>query len=130
MDPPAEKISLQERYLLWRERGSYCLKYWPPLAYKSVEFLTVVGIFGVSCYIGYWLVFGPVTDPRYTRMVGLVDELGQSWKAFLLLMVPLFYRSTRTFMDEVQEAWGMKRRATPAAPLPVQGTNPDPPTAV
>lgn len=96
-------------------------------AIKAAETLTVLGVFGVASYIGWWLVFGDVKDPRHDRMLSLLGTVSDNWKAFLLLAIPLFYRTVRTFLEEVQEAFGMKRPSRPAeAPGPAT-TNPPTP---
>lgn len=99
------------------------------LTYRVIEGGTILALFVTAFYAGYWLVWGSPADPRYSRMLNLLDALSRNWKAFFLLAIPLFYRTVRTFLEEVQEAGGIKRRTTPAAPIPPQGENPKKPSA-
>lgn len=107
----------------WR-RLKWCWRYLPAGIYRVIEGCTLAGVFVLACYGGWWLVFGNMHDPRYGRMVSLVQLISNNWKAFLLILVPLFYRSTRTFMDEVQEVFGMKRRRTLLPTARTQEENP------
>ena len=72
MNPPAAKTGLPERHVLWKECGSYCLKYGPPLAYKSVEFLTMIGIFCSSCIMRDWM-------ERGVRKIGIEPGMRYGW---------------------------------------------------
>lgn len=67
----------------------------------------------MTAYAAWWIVFGSVTDPRYGRMMGLLALASANWKAFIALMVLLFFRTIRTFLEEVQEGFGMKRIQRP-----------------
>lgn len=60
-------------------------------------------------YGGYWLAFGPETDPRHARMLALLTAVDENWKVVVLLAVPLFYRTVRRFLEQVEELWGVKR---------------------
>ena len=57
-------------------------------------------------------------------MVALVQLVNDNWKTFLLLVLLLFYRTIRTFLEEVQEGFGMKRRPVPP---PMAEAKPNPP---
>jgi hypothetical protein len=35
--------------------------------------------------------------------------MNENWKVGLLILLPLFYRPIRTFLEELREAFGMKR---------------------
>ena len=47
---------------------------------------------------------------RFTDSVKLVDD---NWKVGLLILVPLFFRTIRSFLERVEEAWGMKAPRIP-----------------
>lgn len=51
----------------------------------------------------------------------ILKALSANWQGLLLLLIPLFYRSIRAFLDRVEEAWGVKARST------VKSTDPDKP---
>jgi hypothetical protein len=40
----------------------------------------------------------------------------ENWKIGLLLLVPLFYRTVRAFLERVEEFMGMKAPRTPILP--------------
>jgi hypothetical protein len=40
----------------------------------------------------------------------LVKGLNDNWKAALILLVVLFYRTVRMFLEQAEEAFGVKRR--------------------
>lgn len=88
------------------------------IGYRLVEGGTIGALFVASCYAGWWIVFGDMTSPRYARMMALLPIMSQHWKALLVFLIPLFFRTVRTFVEEVQEFAGAKRRST----LPVPGT--------
>jgi hypothetical protein len=74
-----------------------------------VESFIIFGIAFVIFYGGYLFVFGSDQNPQRQRMIALVAIASQNWKGFLLILIPLFYRPIRMFLEEVEEAFGMKR---------------------
>jgi hypothetical protein len=114
---------VQKFLVLWQKASVAVLEI-ARFVYRVIEFGLTLAVTYVAVYVGYWLVFGPAADPRHDRMLQLVKTISDNWKAFLLLGIPLFYRTVRTFMEEVQEAGGMKRRSQPATQIPPQGPNP------
>lgn len=101
----------------------FCMTQLGRLVMKVVEGLTVVGVFLVAVYVGWFLVTKEINDPTRLRMVNLIETVNNNWKAFLLLLILLFYRTIRAFLEEVQEAFGIKRRPLPPPPASPQ-TNP------
>ena len=75
-----------------------------------VEPLIVLAMTGVICWAAYWLVFGLAQPDRQTRLLDAIRLLNDNWKAGLLLLLLLFYRTIRTFLEQAEEAWGVKRR--------------------
>ncbi|HKW87950.1 MAG TPA: hypothetical protein VJN21_04255 [Candidatus Acidoferrales bacterium] len=73
------------------------------------EPLVVLGITLVVFYIGYTLVFGPEQSGHQTRFKELLRVVNDNWKAGLLLLVLLFYRTVRIFLEQAEEAFGVKR---------------------
>ena len=90
---------------------------------RAVETATVLGVFSLACWVGGWLVFGGDKSPRYLRAVALVELMDHSWKAFLLLGIPLFYRPVRAFVERIEKAWGVEAPARPQS-LPPSDENP------
>lgn len=77
------------------------------------ERLLVLAMTAVVLHFGYHAWRGRLSANEKE----MVPILGQNWKVVFVLMVPLFYQTIRTFLEEVQEAWGMKRpkRGAPEA---------------
>ena len=86
------------------------------MAYRVVEGGMIVGLFAIACYAGYWVVFGDMHNPRYLRMMALLPIASAYWKACVIFLIPLFYRTVRTFVEEVQEFAGAKRRSSLPGP--------------
>jgi hypothetical protein len=78
------------------------------IIYRLAEGGTVIAILAVGYWVGYWIIFGNVLDPHYDRMVKVLQTVDANWKAFLLLGIPLFYRTIRTFLERVEKAWGIE----------------------
>lgn len=86
------------------------VRWLPLLLYKLMEGVTVLGVFWVAFYMAYWIIWGDVNDPRHVRMLALLGAINDNWKACLLLLIPLLFRTIRTFMEEVEKVGGMKRK--------------------
>ena len=71
------------------------------IGYRFVEGGTIGALFVMTSYAGWWIVFGDVTNPRYARMMALLPIASQHWKAFLVLLIPLLFRTVRTFAEEI-----------------------------
>jgi len=81
---------------------------------KVVERLLVLGVAWMAFFFGYHFCRGSL--PTSQREV--IEFVAQNWKIVPILMIPLFYQTVRTFLEEVQEAWGIKR--TPKQVLPTE----------
>ena len=91
---------------------------------ECVMVLTVViVIFVVLGFGAYWVGIGS-SEVRPSRIAAAVRLANENWKVGLLLLIPLFYRPIRTFLEEVQEAWGMKRRPLRPSEQPSENVNP------
>ena len=76
----------------------------------------------MACLFGYQFYHASLS-PQQKESIAFVS---QNWKIVLILMIPLFYQTVRTFLEEVQEAWGIKRTPKQALNLnPVSGTLPE-----
>jgi hypothetical protein len=69
----------------------------------SITFLVLL----VVGYGLFWLVWCD-QPTRSVRMVGLTKALNDNWKVTLILLVPLFYRTIRLFLERVEKAFGME----------------------
>jgi hypothetical protein len=97
------------------------------ITYRVVEGGLILSLFVVACYAGYWIVFGDIASPRHVRMMALIPIVSEYWKAFLVLLIPLFFRTVRTFAEEVQEFAGAKRRSSLPGPSTEAKNPPTPP---
>ena len=77
-----------------------------------IEITTVsVLAVGVCCLFVYeigWVIFAGAD--RQLRLNDTLKLLSDNWKAGVLLLVPLFYRTIRAFLERVEEVAGMKAR--------------------
>jgi hypothetical protein len=69
----------------------------------------VAGMVIVAFYESFWIFWGDLASSRHARLATVMRELNENWKPTLLILVPLFYRTVRTFLEQVEEAFGMKR---------------------
>ena len=102
---------------------------------KALEFLTVAGIAAVvitsAIYEVSWVFWGCLPADRQTRMQNALTMLNGNWKIGLLLLIPLFYRTVRAFLERVERFAGMEAPRTPSAigsakPNPSAQANPNP----
>ncbi len=83
----------------------------------ATERLIVLAIAFTAFYTG-WIAFRGDTKSSDTFAQAL-KTLSENWKGLLLLLVPLFYRTIRAFLERVRKFAGMetdieeKRTATP-----------------
>ena len=94
---------------------------------STVETVTVVllalGVYSVVIYELWWIWFGAEAGTRASRLEVVAKMLNENWKAELLLLIPLFYRTIRGFLERVEEFAGMK---APRPPLKVRPAVPNP----
>jgi hypothetical protein len=98
------------RALLETFREFSRLPMWLDWLLSVVEPLVVLAITAVIFYIGYWVIFGPPQSPQQTQFRELIKEVDENWKAGLLLLLLLFYRTVRVFLEQAEEAFGVKKR--------------------
>jgi hypothetical protein len=73
-----------------------------------VEPLVVLGVTFSLAYATYWLVFAQ--DKGHAYLSTTIKQLNDNWKVGLILLVALFYRTIRIFLEQAEEAWGVKRK--------------------
>jgi hypothetical protein len=83
---------------------------WLDWLLSVVEPLVVLAITVVIFYIGYWVVFGPEQNAHQMQFKELIKEVDENWKAGLLLLLLLFYRTVRVFLEQAEEAFGVKKK--------------------
>jgi hypothetical protein len=70
---------------------------------RILENVFVVGWMALNIYVVYF------TFREKPLPIEAVQSLAGDWKILLFLVGPILFRTLRKFMDEVREAWGMKR---------------------
>jgi hypothetical protein len=70
---------------------------------QVAERLIVLGLASAVLRYGYLLTVGRVPSGDW------IASVAANWKAVVLILIPLFYRAVRTFLEQVEEAFGMKR---------------------
>jgi hypothetical protein len=76
-----------------------------------VERLVVLSIAFVTFYVGWFAFYGAKMVPKGAvkpPAVEFLTALSENWKGFLLLLIPLFYRTVRTFLERVEKFAGME----------------------
>jgi hypothetical protein len=91
-------------------------------ALKACEAFTVilltVTLLGFICYQAAWVAWSP-----QERIKSTLTMLNENWKVGLLLLVPLFYRTVRMFLQRVRKFLGMETREPDEV---TTGANPEP----
>src|SRR5713226_4468994 len=90
------------------------LPVWLNWLLSVVEPLVVLGIAIVILYAGYSAVFGPLQSTQQARFKELLQVINDNWKVGVLLLIVLFYRTIRIFLEQAEEAFTVKRKK----PLP------------
>ena len=68
----------------------------------------------------FWLAWCN-QETRAVRLAGMAKVLNDNWKVALLLLIPLFYRTIRVFLERVEKAWGMEAPIYREAPSGEKG---------
>ena len=73
-----------------------------------VEPLVVLLITVLTSYIAWCLAISKSAD-KQAHALALIKGIAENWKAVLVILVPLFYRTIRIFLEQAEEALGVKR---------------------
>lgn len=105
--PPPE--SRFDRFEPWLDRILECLE-------VAMVLMLAAGILAAAAYELFWIFCG---DPsvRQARLAAVLKGLNENWKAGLLLLIPLFYRTIRGFLERVEEFGGAKAPRRPKSTL-------------
>jgi len=87
----------------------------------SIVELVIVLI--IACLTGFAVYCFLSGSGQQTRFISLMEAIEKNWKAALILLIPLFYRPVRTFLEQLEKAWGLERRK-PASIEKEQNENP------
>ncbi len=98
---------------------------WADACFKWVEACTVIGIVVLALagilYELFWIVTGGSWADAHGRFRDAVRGVDTHWKLALILAVPLFYRTTRKFLDNLMEIGPFKRHPLAGGP-PQEGS--------
>ncbi len=75
-----------------------------------VERLTVLAVLGFTFLSVLVVLFGAGENEFRSRLISFWRALDTHWRIGLIILFVLFYRTVRTFLEEVEEAYGMRRR--------------------
>jgi hypothetical protein len=76
-----------------------------------LEQLIVLVITFLIGYVVYCFIRGTNGRDNLIDLMGVVNE---NWKAAIILLIPLFYRPIRTFLDRLEQGpFGMKAKSVP-----------------
>lgn len=71
--------------------------------------LNALAIGVLALFVGSVLVFGSEGSPFHYKMQGVLQSVGENWKATVLLVVPLFYLPVRRFLYKARSLGNMHR---------------------
>src|SRR5713226_6890348 len=97
------------------------LPHWLNWILATVEPIVVLAIAFAVLYVVYWAVFQSSGSSQQVRFKELIEEINGNWKAGILLLVVLFYRTIRIFLEQAEEAFSVKR---PLRGEPEEGSKP------
>jgi len=72
-----------------------------------LEMVIVLAIALLTGYAVFCFVFGTHEEARFIVLMQVISE---NWKASLVLLIPLFYRPVRTFLEELEQVGSIRRR--------------------
>jgi hypothetical protein len=101
----------------WLDRILECLE-------VAMVFTLAIGILVATVYEVIW-IFPSDPSTRQGRLAGVLRALNENWKAGLLLLVPLFYRTIRGFLERVEEFAGAKAPRIPESTSPEKPNPPE-----
>jgi hypothetical protein len=105
-----------EFYESWFEKY---VEPWLDRCLRALEFAIVAAlaavVFLAAIYEIHWIIGGGPPSERQTRIQSVLTTLNQNWKIGLLLLIPLFYRTVRAFLQRAEEFAGIKAPREPVA---------------
>ena len=82
-------------------------------SYKYLEAYTVLGIVALatasSFYEVVWIFTGGTWSDAHARFWSAITQLDSHWRLGLALLIPLFYRTVRQFLEEAENLLGVNR---------------------
>jgi hypothetical protein len=81
---------------------------------KAVEIIVVLSVTGLLFFLigreAHWVWTACDPKERQRRIEAALKMLHDDWKVGLLILVPLFYRTVRMFLERVRRAFGIELR--------------------
>ncbi len=74
-----------------------------------LSILELLIVFAITLLVGFAIccfLWDTGQVPRFTKLIQVINE---NWKASLVLLIPLFYRPVRAFLENLEEAGSLKR---------------------
>jgi hypothetical protein len=71
-------------------------------------------VFGIIWLIGYGVILlFSASESQHAQIVTIIKVLNDNWKAGLILLLVLFYRTIRIFLEQAEQLWGVKKQQLP-----------------
>lgn len=100
MSPDEQTLSWLDKFELFLDR---CVSYGEALI---VVFL-VVAIISTIFAEALWILWADA-ECRQERFAQVLKTLNENWKVGLVILIPLFFRAIRAFLERLEEIGGMK----------------------
>ena len=81
-------------------------------------------VFAITFLVGYAVFSFMFGTSQEARFIDLMKTVNENWKAALVLLIPLFYRPVRVFLENLEEAGSLKRRKSIPASTKQEEANP------
>lgn len=85
--------------------------------------MELVIVLGLASLFGYVVLSFLLQSPQQARVSAFMKTVNENWKAALILLVPLVYRPMRLFLENLEEAGPLRRKALRPA-TKTEETNP------
>jgi hypothetical protein len=111
MNSSEESLSWFGQLELWLDRLVRCGE-------VLVVLLLTALLLGGIVYQTIWILWAS-SDCREVRFAQSLKTINDNWKVGLIILIPLFYRGIRAFLERVEEFAGMKapvKKSTPTGP--------------
>jgi TRAP-type C4-dicarboxylate transport system permease small subunit len=74
---------------------------------RVMERIIVLGIACAILFVGFQVLAGKQIQPEEKSAL---TKMAENWRIIFVVLVPLFYLTIRTFIEEIVEAFGVKRK--------------------
>jgi hypothetical protein len=88
----------------WELGFDRCLKISEALVVITITFVLILLVGREVHWV--WIACDPTA--RQQRIEAALKMVNDNWKVGLLILIPLFYRTTRMFLERVRKAWWLE----------------------